>query len=413
MPTGRIVCPGFVDLHTHYDVQVFWDSTLSPSPLPRGHHRHQRQLWLLGGATRRPASGDYLMHMLVPGRGHAARHARPRPPTGTGRRSAPTSSGSKGGSSPTSASSSGHSAVRRAVMGEAGSERAATDDEVAAMARLLGTSLDEGGLGFSSSWAATHNDDRGDPVPSRFATEDELVALCAEVSRHEGTTLEFIPGVGTLHRSRGVAHGPHVGRRRPTAQLERPDRDGRAGRPGAPSNSRASDHAADLGGRVLGLTMPAPVSPRLSFASGFLLDTIPGWAERHDRAARRAARAARLGRRPSPVDGRRRRSGNAIVRPRQLRPVRADRVPHAGDQATRRAARSPTSRPSEGSIRSTRCARSWWPTTCAPGSPSRRTATRNGTGRPGSTCGATTAPSSAPPTPVPTSTSSPRSTTRR
>ena len=30
--------------------------------------------------------------------------------------------------------------------------------------------------------------------------------------------------------------------------------------------------------RVLGLTMPAPVSPRLSFASGFLLDTIPGWS---------------------------------------------------------------------------------------------------------------------------------------
>ena len=39
----------------------------------------------------------------------------------------------------------------------------------------------------------------------------------------------------------------------------------------------ASDTAAELGGRVLGLTMPSPVSPRLSFASGFLLDTIPGW----------------------------------------------------------------------------------------------------------------------------------------
>ena len=62
-------------------------------------------------------------------------------------------------------------------MGPAGSEREATDDEVAAMARLLGTSLDEGGLGFSSSWAATHNDEAGEPVPSRYATEGELLAL--------------------------------------------------------------------------------------------------------------------------------------------------------------------------------------------------------------------------------------------
>ena len=41
----------------------------------------------------------------------------------------------------------------------------------------------------------------------------------------------------------------------------------------------ASDRAAELGGRVLGLTIPMAVRPRLSFASGFLLDTIPGWEQ--------------------------------------------------------------------------------------------------------------------------------------
>ena len=40
--TGRIVTPGFVDVHTHYDGQVSWDEMLEPSSLPRRHHRRQR-----------------------------------------------------------------------------------------------------------------------------------------------------------------------------------------------------------------------------------------------------------------------------------------------------------------------------------------------------------------------------------
>ena len=60
------------------------------------------------------------------------------------------------------------------------------------MTTLLAESLAAGGLGFSSSQAYTHSDGDGEPVPSRPAELDEMLALCEVVSRYPGTTLEYI-----------------------------------------------------------------------------------------------------------------------------------------------------------------------------------------------------------------------------
>jgi N-acyl-D-aspartate/D-glutamate deacylase len=69
----------------------------------------------------------------------------------------------------------GHSAIRRVVMGERSVSEPASDHDLAEMKKLLAQSIEAGGLGFSSSWAKTHNDADGESVPSRHATKEQLV----------------------------------------------------------------------------------------------------------------------------------------------------------------------------------------------------------------------------------------------
>src|SRR5262249_45011448 len=87
----------------------------------------------------------------------------------------------------------GHSALRRVVMREAANLRTCTDEELTLMSDLLRQGLAAGGMGFSSTWSTTHNDADGEPVPSRFADERELIALASVCREFDGTSLEFIP----------------------------------------------------------------------------------------------------------------------------------------------------------------------------------------------------------------------------
>jgi N-acyl-D-aspartate/D-glutamate deacylase len=80
-------------------------------------------------------------------------------------------------------------------MGEAAVGGQANDAQLSKMLQLLHDALDAGALGFSTSKSPTHNDHNGDPVPSRHASDEELIALARATGEHAGTTLEaIVPG---------------------------------------------------------------------------------------------------------------------------------------------------------------------------------------------------------------------------
>ena len=173
----------------------------------------------------------------------------------------------------------GHSAIRRVVMGEEATRRAATPDEVSAMGRLLHEGLDAGGLGFSSSWARTHNDADGHMVPSRYATADELVELCRVAGEHPGTSLEFIPMVDPTFEPWALELMADM-----SAAAQRPLNwnvlfVNAANADQARAKLAAGDLARARGGKVVALTIPMSFGVRLSLASGFVLDAMPGWEE--------------------------------------------------------------------------------------------------------------------------------------
>jgi N-acyl-D-aspartate/D-glutamate deacylase len=148
------------------------------------------------------------------------------------------------------------------------------------MAALLGGALTDGAMGLSTSQSNTHNDGSGQPVPSRSASHQELLALAAAVRAQPGTQLEaIIPGClsGFTDDDIDLLTGMSKAADRP---LNWNVLGVSAGNPeGHEKQLRAGEVAAGRGGRVVALTLPHSTKIRLSFLSGFVLDGLPGWRE--------------------------------------------------------------------------------------------------------------------------------------
>jgi N-acyl-D-aspartate/D-glutamate deacylase len=188
---GLLVLPGFVDLHTHYDAQLMFEPTCSPASW------HGVTTVLTGNcgftiAPARPGDVGWLLQMLSRVEGMPA-EALAAGVTFTGGSFGDFLAGLDGRIGPNVAAYVGHSAVRRAVLGDAAQERAATADEVAAMAELVRQALRDGAIGFSTSQIEVHQAHDGRPVPSNLAAPDEVLALTEVLAEFPSAVAEIIP----------------------------------------------------------------------------------------------------------------------------------------------------------------------------------------------------------------------------
>jgi N-acyl-D-amino-acid deacylase len=189
---GLALAPGFIDVHTHYDCQLFWDPSASPSPW------HGVTTVVMGNcgftiAPCREADRETLMQLLLFVEGMPIETLRAGIAWSWEDFADYLGALERRGVGPNVAAFIGHSAVRYRVMGQAAVERAATAEETAAMAALVRRGMAAGAIGWSTSLSPTHFFGDGTPAPSRLAERDELVALAAALRDLDRGVIELAP----------------------------------------------------------------------------------------------------------------------------------------------------------------------------------------------------------------------------
>lgn len=197
--TGLTVAPGFIDVHTHYDAQVFWDPALTPSCW------HGVTTVVAGNcgfsiAPCRPEDRELLAHTLEHVEDMPIESLRAGIPWNFETYPEYLDAVEQLGTVLNFGGYVGHTAVRMWVMGgEEAYDRAATEVEVSEMRGVVGDALRAGALGFSTSSAGTHQGDGGRPVPSRRASLGEVTELALALRDESRGVGAFLPGEAVSH----------------------------------------------------------------------------------------------------------------------------------------------------------------------------------------------------------------------
>ncbi|CAM5593569.1 amidohydrolase [Streptomyces spiroverticillatus] len=280
--TGLILAPGFVDPHTHYDAQLFWDPYATPS-LNHG------VTTVAGGNCGftlaplhpdRPEDADYTRRMMSKVEGMALA-ALEEGVDWSWSTFAEYLDALEGRIAVNAGFMVGHCALRRYVMGpDAVTDRQPTKAELAEIVGLLHDAMDAGAWGFSTTQSSTHSDGDGKPVASRHARPAELLALSKAVGEHEGTQIEAIVA-GCLDQfdddeidlfvEMSATAGRPLNWNVLTIDAAVPER--------VPRQLLPSERARKAGGRIVALTMPILTPMNMSLGTFCALNLIPGWGE--------------------------------------------------------------------------------------------------------------------------------------
>lgn len=192
---GRVLAPGFIDVHTHFDAQITWDPTLTPSCW------HGVTTTVMGNcgfgiAPTRAENRRSIMRTLenVEGMPYDALEAginwafETFPEYLDAIDDQPKLLNV--------AVMIGHTPVRLYVLGDGATERTATADEIERMREIIREAIRAGAIGFATSRAAVHVGEEGKPVPSRLADHEEIQALTSVLGEEDQGLVQVTRGPG-------------------------------------------------------------------------------------------------------------------------------------------------------------------------------------------------------------------------
>src|ERR1700682_365593 len=198
---GKLVAPGFVDVHTHYDGQVTWSQDITPSSqngvttaimgncgvgfAPCRPSDHVRLIQLMEGVEDIP---EPVLSAGIPW----AWESFPDYMEWLSKRNFDMDIGAQ----------LPHAALRVYVMGERGARRdPSTAEDNKAMAALAGDAVRAGALGFSTSRTLNHRTSTGDYTPTLKAGEDELTAIAGAMHKVGRSVLQFVLDQASIHEA--------------------------------------------------------------------------------------------------------------------------------------------------------------------------------------------------------------------
>jgi N-acyl-D-aspartate/D-glutamate deacylase len=192
---GKLVTPGFVDIHTHLDAQIWWDPAVSSSCW------HGVTSVVMGNcgvtfAPCRPQDRDYLAHLMesvedIPAA--SITEGMPWKWETYGEYLKALDTAPKGVNV---GGMVGHCAVRYWAMGEESLEnKPASPEAIGKMRAIVAEAVAGGALGFSTSRTILHRTPEGQPVPGTFAEFDELMGIASALGELQRGVVEAAPGI--------------------------------------------------------------------------------------------------------------------------------------------------------------------------------------------------------------------------